>query len=357
MLTKRIALLSTVAATIFALAATTPCRVHAGEPLRVVATFSILGDMVQRVGGRHVRVTTLVGPNGDAHVYQPTPADARAVSEAQLLVINGLKFEGWLERLVGASDFRGTLVVASSGVEPLPSEAQMHEEDDHCEQARHQASNGREQEDEHAHDAERMHTDEGDSGGDPADGNGPASHGHGAYDSHAWQSLDNARIYASNIAAALIAADAANATDYDANRDAYVAEIDDLDAEIRNLVAALPEGRRTVVASHDAFAYFGESYGLTFLSPQGVSTESDASAKDIAQLIELINDLGVPAVFTENISDPRLLHVISDETGAAIGGTLYPGALSGPDGPAPTFLDMMRHNAITIISALKPPPQ
>ncbi len=355
MLTKRIALLSAVAATIFALAATTPSRVHAGEPLRVVATFSILGDMVQRVGGRHVRVTTLVGPNGDAHVYQPTPTDARAVSEARLLVINGLEFEGWLERLVGASDFRGTLVVASSGVEPLPSEAQTHEEDDHGEQARHQA--GRKQEDEHAHDAERMHTDEGESGGDPADGDGAASHGHGALDSHAWQSLDNARIYVSNIAAALTATDAANATDYDANRDAYVAEIDNLDAEIRNLVDSLPEDRRTVVTSHDAFAYFGESYGLTFLSPQGVSTESDASAKDIARLIELINDLGVPAVFVENISDPRLLHVISDETGAAIGGTLYSGALSGPAGPAPTFLDMMRHNAITIISALKPPPR
>ena len=353
----RIALLSAVAATVFILAATTPSQVHAGKPLRVVATFSILGDMVQRVGGRHVRMTTLVGPNGDTHVYQPTPADARAVSEAQLLVINGLDFEGWLERLVGASEFRGTLVVASSGVEPLPSEAQVHEGDDHGEQARHQAGNGREQDDEHAHDSERMHTDEGGDGGDPADGDGQARHGHGAYDPHAWQNLDNARIYARNIAAALTTADAANATDYDANRDAYVAEINDLDAEIRSLVAALPEGRRTVVASHDAFAYFGKSYGLTFLSPQGVSTESDASAKDIAQLIELINDQGVPAIFVENISDPRLLHLVSDETGAAIGGTLYPGALSGPDGPAPTFLDMMRHNAITIISALKPLPQ
>ena len=119
-------------------------------------------------------------------------------------------------------------------------------------------------------------------------------------------------------------------------------------------MAALPADRRTVVTSHDAFQYFGRDYGLTFLAPQGLSTESEASAKDVARLIQQIRERGIRAVFVENVADPRLLERIADETGATIGGTLYPGALSGPDGPAPTYLDMMRHNATTLAQALTP---
>ena len=275
--------------------------------LRVVATFSILGDMVSRIGGQHVAVTTLVGPNGDAHVYRPTPADARAVSEAHILVVNGLDFEGWLERLIQASDFVGVRAVATAGIEPMAAE---------------------------------------DGGGDDHD------HGHGAFDPHAWQSLRHAVVYVDNITTALAKADPDNANTFYRNRAAYVAEIEALDAEIRGMFADLPAGSRTIVTSHDAFQYFGRDYGLTFIAPQGLSTASEASARDVARLIQLIRDQGIRAVFTENVADPRLLKRIADETGATVGGTLYPGALSDPDGPVPTYLDMMRHNARTLVQAL-----
>ncbi|MCG8597754.1 MAG: zinc ABC transporter substrate-binding protein, partial [Kiloniellales bacterium] len=177
-------------------------------------------------------------------------------------------------------------------------------------------------------------------------------HDHGAFDPHAWQSLANAVIYVDNITAALAKADPENAGTFYRNRAAYVAEIEALDAEIRAIVGALPQDRRTIVTSHDAFQYFGRDYGLAFLSPQGISTESEASARDVARLIERIRNEGISAVFLENIADSRLLERIAEETGATIGGTLYPGALSGPEGPAPSYLDMMRHNATTLARAL-----
>lgn len=310
---------------------------RAAEPMPVVATFSILGDMVARIGGAHVAVTTLVGPNGDTHVYQPTPADARAVSDAQLLIVNGLAFEGWLDRLVQASGFSGHRVVATDGIDAIAyGEGGAHDgeahHDDHDGEDAHKDHD--DHHDEHAHDDEHDH------------------HHHGAFDPHGWQSLSNAVIYAGNIAAALAEADPANAGAYEANRAAYVAELEALDAEIRGILGALPEDRRTIVTSHDAFQYFGRDYGLTFVSPQGLSTESEASAKDIARLIERIREENIAAVFVENITDRRLLDQIARETGATIGGTLYPGALSDPDGLAPTYLQMMRHNAITLAAAL-----
>ncbi|WP_420325324.1 metal ABC transporter substrate-binding protein [Mameliella sp.] len=321
------------AAAMVALSLGGPVAAQTAEPTRVVATFSILGDMVERIGGEFVNVTTLVGPDGDAHVYQPTPAAARSVSEAQVLVVNGLEFEGWLDRLVDASDFDGARVVATTGIEPIAFEDDHHDDhDDHD----HHDDHG----DEHAKDA---HHDDHDDHDD---------HHHGAFDPHAWQSLRNAVIYVDNITAALAQADPENAATFYQNRAAYVAEIEALDAEIRAIVAELPADRRTVVTSHDAFQYFGRDYGLTFLAPQGLSTESEASAQDVAHLIEQMRDQGISAVFIENIADSRLLQQIANETGATIGGTLYPGALSGPDGPAPTYLDMMRHNAKTLAQAL-----
>ncbi len=306
-----------------------PVAAQPESPIRLVATFSILGDMAQRIGGDRVSVTTLVGPNGDAHVYQPTPAAARAVSEAQILVVNGLGFEGWLERLIDASDFDGVRVVATNGIEALAYEAGQ----DHGE-------------DEHAQDAPPEHHQQ-----EHAEAR-PDHHHHGALDPHAWQSLGNAVIYVDNITAALAKADPENADTFYRNRARYVAEIEALDAEIRNIIARLPADRRTIVTSHDAFQYFGHDYGLTFLSPQGLSTESEASARDVARLIERIRAQGISAVFIENIADSRLLERIADETGATIGGTLYPGALSGEGGPAPTYLEMMRHNASTLVEAL-----
>ncbi|MDE0111523.1 MAG: metal ABC transporter substrate-binding protein [Albidovulum sp.] len=309
------------------------------EPVPVVATFSILGDMAERIGGEHVTVTTLVGPDGDAHVYQPTPAAARAVSEAEILIVNGLEFEGWLDRLAEAAAFDGALVVATAGIEPIAfKDEHGHGFDDHGEDHA---------EGEHDDDHVERHA--------ANDGHGPedhAGHDHGAYDPHAWQSLKNAVIYVDNITSALAKADPANAAAFYGNRADFVAEIEALDAEIHAMMAAIPKGARTVVTSHDAFQYFGRDYGLTFLSAQGVSTESEASAQDVARLIEQMRAEGITAAFVENIADPRLLEQIANETGAAIGGTLYPGALSDSDGPAASYLDMMRHNATTIAAAL-----
>ena len=308
-MTRRRTLLNFIAAafslTLAAAASGTP-----DKPIRAVATFSILGDMVSRIGGKHVAVTTLVGPNGDTHVYRPTPGAARAVSEAHVLVVNGLDYEGWLDRLLEAADFGGVRVVATTGIEPIAVEH----------------SDG----DDHNHDG----------------------HDHGAADPHAWQSLRYAVTYADNITAALAKADPENAGTFYSNRAAYVAEIEALDAEIRGVLAELPPKSRTIVTSHDAFQYFGRDYGLTFIAPQGLSTASEASAQNVARLIELIRDREIRAVFTENVADPRLLKRIADETGATVGGTLYPGTLSGPEGPAPTYLDMMRHNATTLVQAL-----
>ena len=338
MLTRRVLVISGTALLATSLAA--PAIAQSDKSIPVVATFSILGDMVKRIGGEHVAVTTLVGHDGDTHVYQPTPADARAVSEARILFVNGLQFEGWLDRLIDASDFDGMSVVATKGIDPIAFDEEhdheMHAEAGHEHDHEEHAEAGHE--DDHEEHAEAGHD----------------HHHHGAFDPHAWQSLGNAVIYVDNITAALAQADPANASDYYENRAAYVAEIEALDAEIHEIVAGLPANRRIVVTSHDAFQYFGHDYGLTFLAPQGLSTESEASAKDVARLIEQIRDLGIGAVFIESIADSRLLERIADETGAVIGGTLYPGALSGPDGPAPTYLDMMRHNATTLARALTP---
>ena len=244
----------------------------ADAPIPVVATFSILGDMVERIGGDRVAVTTLVGADGDAHVYQPGPTDARAVSQAEILVFNGLAFEGWLDRLVEASDFGGVRVVATDGIQPIRLEDDDDHHDEHAEEDDHAAKDDHADEDDHA--AMDDHAGED----DHADGHG---HDHGVFDPHAWQDLANAVIYVDNITAALARTDPANASAYYGNRATYVAEIQALDAEIRETVAALSEDSRTIVTAHDAFGYFAEAYGLRFVAPLGISTESDASAGDV----------------------------------------------------------------------------
>lgn len=286
--------------------------------VKAVASFSILDDMVREVGGDRVEVITLVGPDGDAHVYQPTPADAKAVAAAQVVFVNGLGFEGWMDRLIKSASFKGPIVVASKGVKPLT----MEEEDDHG----------------HGHDAHGKTEQE--------------DHNHEVIDPHAWQSLKNGETYVRNIAEGLVAVDPAGAATYRANAERYLAAIAALDQEVRTAITMLPADRRTVVTSHDAFGYFAETYGLTFLSPEGVSTKSEASAKDVAALIKQMRAEKIPAVFMENITDPRLIEQIRKETGAAIGGTLYSDALSQPDGPAPTYLKMFRYNIDTLTKTL-----
>jgi zinc/manganese transport system substrate-binding protein len=291
----------------------------ADPPLEVVASFSILGDMVKTVGGDRIQVTTLVGPDGDAHVFEPTPADARAIADATIVFINGLGLEqGWMPRLIEASGYKGPVVVTSKGIKPLRME---------------------EEEDEHGKQEASAH-----------------EHGHGkphmVDDPHAWQNLANGKIYVENIVAGLSAADPAGTGTYRANGQAYLSEIDKLDAEVRAKLAAIPQARRKIVTTHDAFQYFGKAYGLELLAPEGVSTEAEASAEDVAKLIRQIRKDRITAVFFENMSDNRLLTQISKETGAKIGGTVYSDALSAPDGPAPTYLAMFRHNLEEFTQAL-----
>lgn len=290
---------SLITAVLVCIAMLMPAR--ADDRVPVVATFSILTDLVRNVGGERVEVTTLVGPGGDVHVYTPTPADTRKVAEARLMIVNGLGLEGWLPRLVRASGGKAAVVVATKGITPLK--------------------------DAHGH--------------------------HGEADPHAWQSVPNAKIYVGNIRDALIGADPAGAEVYRSNAEAYLAKLDTLDQEVRAAVAEIPPARRKVISSHEAFGYFAAAYGVAFIAPQGVSTESEPSARDVAAIIRQIRKENIPAVFLENISDPRLVERIAAETGARIGGTLYSDSLTGEKGDAPTYIDMVRHNIRTVSSALK----
>jgi zinc/manganese transport system substrate-binding protein len=276
--------------------ATSVAPVHAQERLNVVASFSILGDFVRNVGGDRVNVTTLVGPDGDVHVYTPAPADAKKIADAKLLVINGLGLEGWLPRLLQASGGKAPILVATQGIAPLKV------------------------------------------GSDA--------------DPHAWQSVANAMVYVNNIRDALVAADPADAEVFRGNAQAYLAKLDALDREVREAVAKIPPARRKVISTHDAFGYFASAYGIEFIAPLGVSTESEASARDIAGIITQIKTAKIPAVFLENITDPRLMQRIASETGAKVGGTLYSDSLTGEKGDAPTYIDMVRHNIKALTSAL-----
>ena len=290
-------------------------------PIEVVASFSILGDMVKQVGGDRVAVTTIVGPNADTHVYEPKPQDAAALGQAQAFFVNGLGFEGWLDRLVDATGFEGKVVTASEGVK---THEMAEEDEDH---------------EEHDHDNEHDHA-----GG---------HHHHGGTDPHAWQSLSNGLIYVANIKAGLCDIDPEGCPGYEANAAAYSAEISALDAEVKAAIAAVPESQRKAITTHDAFGYFGEAYGVSFLAPEGISTESEASAADVARLIEQVRSEGAKALFIENMSDPRLVQEIAQETGAKLGGALYADALSEPDEGAATYLDMFRHNVALLVPALE----
>ena len=327
MLTRRHFLAA--AATLGLLAgAAMPNGAFAHEDLKVVASFSILGDMVREVAGDDVALTTLVGADGDAHVYEPTPADVKAVAGADIVFVNGLDFEGWMPRLLEAAGFKGKMVVVSDGITPREWDGEE-EDHDHAHGAAEPAEAGHD----HAHE----HAD---------------AHDHGEFDPHAWQNLGNGIVYVGNIARALGEADPDHAADYKAAGDDYAATLKSLDERIRAEIAAIPEARRKVVTSHDAFGYFGAAYGIEFIAPQGISTEAEASAGDVAAIIEQIRAEKIPAVFVENITDPRLIEQIARETDAVVGGELYSDALSGPDGPAPTYVKMFEFNAAALTKAL-----
>jgi zinc/manganese transport system substrate-binding protein len=269
---------------------------RAQERLKVVASFSILGDFARNVGVDRVDVTTLVGPDGDVHVYTPAPADAQKIADAKLMIVNGLGLEGWLPRLVQSSGSKARVVTATDGIAPRTLGV--------------------------------------------------------AADPHAWQSVANAKIYVANIRDALIAADPADGAAFRANADGYLAKLDGLDRDVRQAMAQIPLAHRKVISTHDAFGYFAAAYGVEFIAPVGVSTDSEPSARDIADIITQIRVRKIPAVFLENISDPRLMQRISAETGARIGGTLYSDSLTDEKGDAPTYIDMVKHNIKALTNAL-----
>jgi zinc/manganese transport system substrate-binding protein len=274
----------------------------AAEKLQVVTSFSILADMTQHVGGEHIQITNMVGPDADAHTYEPTPNDAQALLKAKIIIKNGLGFEPWLDRLVASSDAQAPVITASRGVIP------------------------------------RDLDEDGETVADP----------------HAWHNLANAELYVGNITKALIAADPANEADYQRNSTAYLKQIYALLAEAKAKLGALPPGNRKIVTSHDAFGYLGQAYGIDFMAPQGLSTEREPSAAEVAALITQIRQAKVKAVFMENIKDARLLKQIADESGAQIGGTLYSDALA-TTGPASTFTGLFEYNLNTLYNALSKP--
>ena len=269
---------------------------HAAERLNVVASFSIIADFVRTIGGDRVNLTTLVGPDSDVHVYTPAPGDAKRIAEAKLVIVNGLGLEGWLPRLVQSAGSKAQVVTASAGIAPLKLGS--------------------------------------------------------AADPHAWQSVPNARIYVADITNALVVADPDDMEFFRTQSKAYLEKLETLDREVREAVAKIPAERRKVISTHDAFGYFAAEYGVQFVAPLGVSTETEPSARDIATIIGQIRAERIPAVFLENISDDRLIRRIAAETGAKVGGTLISDGLTGEKGFAPTYIDMVRHNIKALTSAL-----
>lgn len=284
-----------------ALALLLPLSLHAADKPQVVTSFSILADLTQAIGGKHIELVNLVGADEDAHVFEPSPEHAKALLKADLIIANGLGFEPWLERLLDSSEARGTRIDASAGVLPLLL----------------------------------------------------TEHGHSVPDPHAWQSLSNAEIYVRNIAKALSQLDPSHSADYAARRDAYLVRLQVLREQANRQLNSLPASQRKVVTSHDAFGYFGQAWQLQFIAPQGLSTSNEPSAAEVARLIRQLRSEGVRAVFVENIRDPRLIKQIADEAGATVGGTLYSDALAA-SGPASTYLGMFQHNLETLMAALQP---
>jgi zinc/manganese transport system substrate-binding protein len=262
-------------------------------PLHVVVSFSILADMTKMIGGKDVDVISLVGPDADTHTYQPTTSDAEKITHADLVIINGLGFEGWITKLIEASGYKGKIIIASVGVHELPN------------------------------------------------------------DPHAWQDLSNGRIYINNIAQALAERLPSKAYAIKQNAQNYDAELVKLDTRIKSDIRTIPASKRIIITSHDAFEYFGSAYGITFLAPEGISPDAEPSAKDIALLINQIKDRGVKTLFLENMTSPKLIQQIAHDTEAQLGATLCADALSAPDGVAPTYLSMFENNLIQFMAAMR----
>lgn len=271
------------------------------KTVNAVASFTVLGDIVKEVGGSHVNVKSLVGPNGDPHTFEPTPKDSQELNQADVVFVSGLGLEGWLDRLVKASGYKGHPVVASAGI------------------------------------STRKMVDDGETITDP----------------HAWNSMANGVVYATNVMNALIKADPEDAADIRKSGERYIQQLQQLDSWAKQSFAAIPVEKRKVLTSHDAFGYFGQRYGVEFKAPVGFSTEAEASASDVAGLIKQLKAEHINTYFMENQTDPRLVKQIASETGAQAGGELYPEALSDANGPAPTYVAAFKHNVELMLASMK----
>lgn len=271
------------------------------KTVNVVASFTVLADIVKQVGGEHVSVTSLVGPDGDPHTFEPTPQDSQALATADVVFVSGLGLEGWMDRLVSASGYKGKPVVASRGV----STRSMEEE------------------------------------------------GKTVTDPHAWNSMHNGVIYATNVMNTLIKADPQDADAIRHSGEKYIQQLQALDSWAKTTFAAIPVAKRKVLTSHDAFGYFGQRYGVTFLAPVGFSTEAEASASAVGGLIKQLQAGHIHTYFIENQTDPRLVKQIASATGAQPGGELYPEALSQRSGPAATYVAAFRHNVEVMARSMK----
>jgi zinc/manganese transport system substrate-binding protein len=258
-------------------------------PTQVVVSFSILEDIVHEVGGSDVAVTSLIGRDANEHVFEPSPDQVRLLNQARLFVVNGLGLEGWVTRLIQSARYRGPPVVAAEGIDPIATTE-------------------------------------------------------GSTDPHAWQDPRNVIIYAKNIRRALAGIDPQNAEAYRQRLRRYEAQLEALDQRVRERLEEIQPEKRRVITTHDAFAYYGKAYGIAFMAPEGLNTDSEPSAKTVAELIRQIRREGIKALFLENISDPRLMETIARETGATLGAPLYSDALSMPDEPAPTYIRMIEYN-------------
>lgn len=279
-----------------------PCVVMQAAPIKVVASFSILGDLVQQVGGDKVKVTSIVGPNGDAHIYEPVPTDVKNIAHADMLFINGLGFEGWMERLVDSADFKGTVVTTTQGLQPRVLD-------------------------------------------DPEEGK--------ILDPHIWHDPVLVKQVVQNIINALVKRDPDNKCYYESRGKDYLQKLDQLHQWITSQLKGIPSPYRKVITAHDAFGYFGNRYQIEILSPVGISTEAEPPLSTFKKLIRLIKELGILTIFFENITNTKTIELIANETGAHIGGVLYSDALSTPDAPGATYLSLMRHNVTLFIQAMK----
>jgi zinc/manganese transport system substrate-binding protein len=267
--------------------------------LNVVATNSIIGDWANIVGRDDIELKMLVGPDGDPHEYEPTPADSVALSSADLIFENGLGLENWLDKLYGSAESRATRVAITQGIE--------------------------------------------------------VRHVGGDLDPHVWQSVKDAVVMVGNIRDALVRADPTHAGHFKARADVYIRQLTELDAWVQAQINSIPAPRRKLVTSHDAFGYFGQRYGMDISGSalESVTTEaSDPSARQIADAVDQIKRSGVPVIFLENIQNPKLIDEIASDADVKVGPPLYSDALGQPGTDGDSYIKMIRYNVQTLVRAL-----